>query len=215
MSVSVGFAAHIVDLLDWLGIHLDPKWLSPAYLRSACRTSPATTSSTRLARRLRHPRLPRRLLLTVVLVLGIRESARTNNIMVLIKIAPSSAFVFFGISFIHPGNYHPFSPNGFSESSPAAPSSSSPTSASTPSPPPAKSAATRSATSPSASSPRWSSAPSSTSASRLVLTGIVPWQSVAGDGAPVVNALKRSRSHPAATACITSGSSSSSAPSPA
>src|ERR1019366_2675916 len=32
MSVSVGFAAHIVDLLDWLGIHLDPKWLSPAYL---------------------------------------------------------------------------------------------------------------------------------------------------------------------------------------
>ena len=32
MSVSVGFAAHIVDLLDWFGIHLDPKWLSPAYL---------------------------------------------------------------------------------------------------------------------------------------------------------------------------------------
>ena len=32
MSVSVGFAAHLVDLLDWLGIHLSPKWLSPAYL---------------------------------------------------------------------------------------------------------------------------------------------------------------------------------------
>ena len=32
MSVSVGFAAHIVDLLDWLGINLSPKWLSPAYL---------------------------------------------------------------------------------------------------------------------------------------------------------------------------------------
>src|SRR6202030_629281 len=32
MSVSVGFAAHIVDLLDWLGFHPDPKWLSPAYL---------------------------------------------------------------------------------------------------------------------------------------------------------------------------------------
>ena len=32
MSVSVGFAAHIVDLLDWLGLHLSPKWLSPAYL---------------------------------------------------------------------------------------------------------------------------------------------------------------------------------------
>ena len=32
MSVSVGFAAHVVDLLDWLNLRLDPKWLSPAYL---------------------------------------------------------------------------------------------------------------------------------------------------------------------------------------
>jgi len=32
MSVSVGFAAHLVDLLDWLGIHLNPKWLAPALL---------------------------------------------------------------------------------------------------------------------------------------------------------------------------------------
>ena len=32
MSVSVGFAAHVVALLDWIGIPLSPKWLSPAYL---------------------------------------------------------------------------------------------------------------------------------------------------------------------------------------
>ena len=38
------------------------------------------------------------LLLTVVLVRGIRESARTNNIMVLVKIAAILLFVFFGIS---------------------------------------------------------------------------------------------------------------------
>ena len=24
--------AHVVDLIDWLGIRMDPKWLSPAYL---------------------------------------------------------------------------------------------------------------------------------------------------------------------------------------
>jgi APA family basic amino acid/polyamine antiporter len=34
--------------------------------------------------------------------------------MVLIKIAAILAFVFFGLSFIHPGNYHPFVPNGIS-----------------------------------------------------------------------------------------------------
>jgi APA family basic amino acid/polyamine antiporter len=32
MSVSVGFAAHIVDLLDWFNIHPPIQWISPAYL---------------------------------------------------------------------------------------------------------------------------------------------------------------------------------------
>ena len=53
------------------------------------------------------------LLLTVVLVRGIRESARTNNIMVLVKIAAILLFIGFGLSFVHTSNYHPFSPNGF------------------------------------------------------------------------------------------------------
>ena len=53
------------------------------------------------------------MMLTVVLVRGIRESARTNNIMVLIKITAILLFVGFGASFIHPANYHPFSPNGW------------------------------------------------------------------------------------------------------
>jgi len=32
MSVSVGFAAHVLDLLDWFGIHPSLRWISPAYL---------------------------------------------------------------------------------------------------------------------------------------------------------------------------------------
>ena len=32
MAVSVGFSAHMVDLLDWFGLHPDPKWISPAYV---------------------------------------------------------------------------------------------------------------------------------------------------------------------------------------
>ena len=49
------------------------------------------------------------MLLTVVLVRGIRESAETNNIMVLIKIAAILIFVSVGASFIQPHYYHPFS----------------------------------------------------------------------------------------------------------
>ena len=50
------------------------------------------------------------MLLTVVLVRGIRESAETNNVMVMLKIAAILAFVFAGMHYIHPANYHPFAP---------------------------------------------------------------------------------------------------------
>jgi basic amino acid/polyamine antiporter, APA family len=54
------------------------------------------------------------LLLTVVLVRGIRESASTNNIMVLLKIAAIFVFIFAGSAFLHPSGWHPFFPNGWS-----------------------------------------------------------------------------------------------------
>ena len=115
MSVSVGFAAHVVALLDWIGIPLSPKWLSPAYLPLGL-AGPAGQGhlSSGWHAGFNIPAFLIVLLLTVVLVRGIRESARTNNIMVLVKIAAILLFVFFGLSFIHPANYHPFSPNGWS-----------------------------------------------------------------------------------------------------
>ena len=192
MSVSVGFAAHIVDLLDWLGLHPDPKWLSPAYLPLGLQDLAGKDIYTRGW----HfgfdiPAFLVVLILTVVLVRGIRESARTNNVMVLIKIAAILLFVSFGASFIHPENYHPFSPNGwtgvlaggsiifftyigFDSVSTASEECRNPR----------------------------RDVPIGIIATLIVctilyvgvavvLTGIVPWASVAGDGAPVVNALKR------------------------
>ena len=50
------------------------------------------------------------MLLTVVLVRGIRESAETNNVMVLLKIAAILAFVFVGMRFIHPRTIIPSRP---------------------------------------------------------------------------------------------------------
>ncbi len=192
MSVSVGFAAHVVDLLDWLGIHLSPKWLSPAYLPLGLQDlagkdifAPGWHAG------FDFPAFVVVLLLTVVLVRGIRESARTNNVMVLVKIAAILLFVSFGISFVHPANYHPFAPNGFTgvlaggsiifftyigfDSVSTA--------------------------SEECNNPR-RDVPIGIIATLIVctvlyigvaavLTGMVPWQTVAGDGAPVVNALKR------------------------
>jgi basic amino acid/polyamine antiporter, APA family len=192
MSVSVGFAAHIVALLDWAGLSLSPKWLSPAYLPLGLQDLQGRDIySSGWHAGFNIPAFLIVLLLTVVLVRGIRESARTNNIMVLVKIAAILLFIFFGLSFIHPANYHPFSPNGWSgvlaggsiifftyigfDSVSTA--------------------------SEECKNPR-RDVPIGILATLVVctllyigvaavLTGLVPWQTVAGDAAPVVNALKR------------------------
>jgi basic amino acid/polyamine antiporter, APA family len=51
--------------------------------------------------------------ITIVLVIGIKESARTNTVMVLIKLAVLSLFIFVGFHYVKPSNWTPFAPNGW------------------------------------------------------------------------------------------------------
>ncbi|HEY0783970.1 MAG TPA: amino acid permease, partial [Thermoanaerobaculia bacterium] len=53
------------------------------------------------------------MLVTVVLVVGIRESAWFNSSMVVLKLAIITFFVIFGAQYVKPANWHPFAPNGF------------------------------------------------------------------------------------------------------
>lgn len=114
MAVSVGFAAHIVDLLDWFGVHPALHWITPAYLPGGMSDLKGDV--------LYEPgwhfgfNWPAFLIvmsLTVLLVRGIRESAETNNVMVLIKILAILVFVGFASKFVHSSYWHPFSPNGW------------------------------------------------------------------------------------------------------
>jgi APA family basic amino acid/polyamine antiporter len=52
-------------------------------------------------------------LVSTILVLGIRESARANAVLVIFKVALVLLFVGVGAFFITPANYVPFAPNGF------------------------------------------------------------------------------------------------------
>ena len=54
------------------------------------------------------------MVLTWILVRGVRESARANNWMVLIKVAAILLFVFGAARAVNTANWHPFLPNGFS-----------------------------------------------------------------------------------------------------
>ena len=114
MAVSVGFAAHMVATFSWFGWHPALRWITPAYLPGGLTDlqnnvlyAPGWHFGFNL------PAFLIVMLLTVVLVRGIRESAETNNVMVILKIAAILAFVFVGMRFIHPANYHPFAPEGW------------------------------------------------------------------------------------------------------
>ena len=51
--------------------------------------------------------------ITWLLLRGVRESARANNIMVVVKLVALALFIVAGMTKINPVNYHPFAPNGF------------------------------------------------------------------------------------------------------
>jgi basic amino acid/polyamine antiporter, APA family len=52
-------------------------------------------------------------LITVLLVVGIKESARVNSIIVGLKLVLVLAFIAIGAFWVAPANWHPFAPNGF------------------------------------------------------------------------------------------------------
>ena len=104
MAVAVGFSAYFDDLLDSLfGIHLPAKLSGPiiagGQLTGAWFNLPALIVL---------------LILTWILVRGVRESAKTNNVMVLVKIGAILIFVIGAARAVKIENWHPFMPNGFS-----------------------------------------------------------------------------------------------------
>jgi basic amino acid/polyamine antiporter, APA family len=115
MAVSVGFAAHMVDMFDWFGWHPNLRWITPAYLPAGLTgVSGNVLYPPGFHWGFNFPAFLIVMLLTVVLVRGIRESAETNNVMVILKISAILAFVFVGMKYIHPSNYHPYVPEGWS-----------------------------------------------------------------------------------------------------
>src|SRR5271168_1975250 len=104
MSVAVGFSAYFNDILDNLfGFHL-PKELSQPIFEEGQRTGAWFNL----------PAFIVLMILTYVLVRGVRESAETNNVMVLVKLVAILFFVFGAAKAVNTGNWHPFMPNGYS-----------------------------------------------------------------------------------------------------
>src|ERR1700732_4065231 len=104
MAVAVGFSAYLNDILDGtFGWHLPAKWAGPPIAGGQLTGAWFNISALIIL-----------LILTYILVRGVRESARTNNVMVAIKILAILIFVFGAARAVNTANWHPFLPNGFS-----------------------------------------------------------------------------------------------------
>jgi APA family basic amino acid/polyamine antiporter len=115
-TVGVGWSGYFVSMLDYFGIHI-PAALTSAPLRF-CTGADVTNAVTACI----HPgwnptgslvNLPAMLIVllaTFVLTIGIEESAKVNNLIVILKISVVLLFIFFGFRYINPENWHPFIP---------------------------------------------------------------------------------------------------------
>jgi APA family basic amino acid/polyamine antiporter len=113
-AVAISWAAYADEFLRGLGMNL-PRWLVIDY-----RTAAKTPDLLALAPRVLGVPVVFNLLalaivalITVVLVWGIRESARLNALMVTIKVVVLAFFVLACVKYVRPANWHPFAPNGF------------------------------------------------------------------------------------------------------
>ncbi len=132
VAVAIGWAAYFHQLMEGIGLHI-PAWLASDY-RSAHQAAEAVAAAGGTVTPdlvvfyeawLHHPTIfciPIVFnlfamvivgLVTWLLVIGVKESARANNIMVALKLVILTIFIAVGASYVKPENWSPFMPNGF------------------------------------------------------------------------------------------------------
>jgi APA family basic amino acid/polyamine antiporter len=99
MTVAVGWSGYFQRILAGFGVHL-PAWMSAA---------PATGAAGALVNL---PAMIIVLVITALLVIGVRESARFNAVMVAVKLAAILFFIVVGVGYVRPENWSPFTPYG-------------------------------------------------------------------------------------------------------
>ena len=127
ITVASAWSGYFFEFLKGFS-HILPSWLvnPPVYLVNDYRTAVSIYQNSGLDPAVEIPRLfgvipiainiPAIILvliITLLLVRGIRESARTATIMVFIKLAVIFMFIFAGMFYVKPENWTPFMPNGF------------------------------------------------------------------------------------------------------
>jgi APA family basic amino acid/polyamine antiporter len=98
IAVAIGWSGYFVNIMAAIGLQI-PAW---------CSAAPGSVPGAVI-------NLPAILIvffLTIILVIGIKESARFTAVMVFVKVVTVLVFILVGISHVKPANWHPFMPFG-------------------------------------------------------------------------------------------------------
>ena len=131
-TVAVGWAGYFTAFMNEMGLHLPLAWSQApldvigthTLVRSVLCIDPATNQAVTLAAgqacdttryviehgMLNVPAMVLIGLMTTLLVIGIKESANFNNLIVFLKVSIVILVIGFGFKYVHTANWHPFLP---------------------------------------------------------------------------------------------------------
>jgi APA family basic amino acid/polyamine antiporter len=119
IAVAIAWSGYFTSLIGSFGLEL-PAFLTHGYRTALLSSNPEVHALLQTAPRvagvpvlLNVPAAVIVLLITALLYIGVRESARANNVMVVVKLLVLGLFVAIGAANINPDNYTPFAPNGW------------------------------------------------------------------------------------------------------
>ena len=102
MAVAVGFSAYADALLQSFGIKLPRELMQPMFVSGHATGAYFNVPGFLIV-----------MAITVILVIGIRESANANNLMVAVKVLAILVFIVAASRYVEPSNWKPFMPNGW------------------------------------------------------------------------------------------------------
>ena len=119
VAVAISWGDYFTTLLRGFGLDV-PVWLTTGYRTAALSSNPAVHGLLDTAPRVfglpllvNLPAFGIVAFITWLLLRGAKESARANNLMVIVKLLAIGLFLAVGFGSINPANYQPFAPNGF------------------------------------------------------------------------------------------------------
>jgi APA family basic amino acid/polyamine antiporter len=119
IAVAIAWSGYFTSLLSGFGIEF-PAWLTHGYRTALLSSNPEVHALLQTAPRIAGVpillNIPAALIvlgITWLLYIGVRESSRANNAMVVVKLLVLGLFVVLGAAHIDPANYKPFAPNGW------------------------------------------------------------------------------------------------------